>query len=125
MIPNDRKVAKAVLLLTKKDYSAAVYHSGHDSILKLDVIGSGDSVSLSLPPEEIAMSIRRLARSGYLVINNKSPFGDAYFRITDKLTHRLAFALDTFGKRFVAGYIAGFATALAGWLIQWLLSAVK
>lgn len=125
MVPNDRKVAKAVLTLTKKNYSADVYHSGRDSVLKLDAIGLNNSIELPLPPEEITMSVRRLARSGYFVINNRTPFGDTYFRITDKLTHRFAFALDAFTRRFAAGYIAGLATGLAAWLIQWLLSAVK
>ena len=126
MIRIDRKVARTALKLTSSYDTILVY----DPACGMFVRNTKSYMVPSVPPDDVPDAIDRLIDAG-LFCNYARGMGSVkMFRITPKLRHRFAFAMDSFTKTFWAGFITGVATTAAANLLSphvlsWLLSAVR
>lgn len=135
MIGIDRRVARAILDLSGKSYSAELQYDPSQKTLFLmeDMLTVFNSKRIDLDPDEVNLSIQRLIDKGFL--RKTSVFwGGFRFSITPELRHRFAFWLDTFTKKFWGGFLTGVVAGLTANLltgyartaisaaIQWLQS---
>lgn len=118
MIRIDRAVARAVLKLSKKSYSAALLYDPSQGILFLmdGLHDVRDSVRLKLSPDEVTRSIGRLMDRGYFE-KTRSFNGGFTFSVTPLLRHRFAFWADSFTKKFWGGFFTGVAVSVTANLL--------
>lgn len=117
MIFIDKKVSKAILKLSKKDYSCQMYHDIDSSEIGV-VRKKGDPANvkdLRMEPKELTNSIRRLADKGMISMDDQ--VYTLTFFINPELKHRFAFLLDEYFNRFVPGAVFGIiSTLVTSWL---------
>lgn len=124
MISIDRKIASAVLRLTK-NYSDEIWYDPETNTFH--IVRSGNEpdrfVPVPVPPSEVRESVDRLVAAGWLVVLYKIRGGEFYFRITSRLLHRKAFWLDDFTRKFWGGFVAGLISGMLVTVIGELLIA--
>lgn len=128
MISIDRKVAAAVLRLTKSYDDEILCDSTSFHIVR-NYRPVGQSVPVPVSTSAVYASLDRLMDAGYLRLSQKMFGGNFYFCITPRLLHRKAFWLDDFTKRFWGGFVAGLIsgiliTVIGGLLLAFLRSVL-
>ena len=126
MIRIDRKVARAALDLTDSYSTVLVY----DPARGLFIMNTDRTIVPKVPADDIPDAVERLIEAGFFCNYARCMGGIKMFRITPKLRHRFAFALDSFSKKFFGGFVTGVATTVAANLLSphvraLLLSAVR